>query len=108
MELGQAKLKVLNFVKLSCHKIPVCFCNIVYIHKNIYHFKIPQVIVIATILLCGNTMALCDIEGFSLQNMSREHCLKRKQPEMPPQGMIFLHNSRVRYIINVFSLDKKK
>jgi hypothetical protein len=44
MELGQAKLKVSNFVKLSCHIIPVCFYNNVYIHKNIYHFKIPQVI----------------------------------------------------------------
>jgi hypothetical protein len=48
MELGQAKLKVLNFVKLSCHIIPVYFYNNVYIHKHIYHFKIPQGIVIAT------------------------------------------------------------
>jgi hypothetical protein len=63
----------------------VCFYNHVYIYKNIHHFKIPQVIVIATRLLheCGNIMAWCDIEGFSLQNMGRENCLKVNRDSAP-------------------------
>jgi hypothetical protein len=84
MELGQAKLKVLNFVKLSWHIIPVYFYNNVYIHKNTYHLKIPQVIVAR--LLYGNTMSLCDIEDFSLQNMGREHCLKEKTRDAAPEN----------------------
>jgi hypothetical protein len=77
----------------------ICFYNNVYIHKNIYHFKIPQVIVIATRLL-----------GRFFFTEYGPRTLSVGKTRDAAQAMIFLHNtsSRVRYIITVLSHDKQK
>jgi hypothetical protein len=85
MQLGQTTLKVLNFVNL-CHII--CFYSNAYIHKKHLSLEDSTGYSYSDRLLCGNIIAWCDTEGFSLQDMGREG-----KPEMPPQVMIFLHKS---------------
>jgi hypothetical protein len=79
------------------------FTGLIYI----YHFNIPQVIVIVIATDCYVEISWPGATSKVFQKMDREHCLLGK-PKMLPQVMIFLHDSRVWYIITVLSHDKQK